>query len=316
MKKLLTSVALLVLVFNVSFFAQTQAKSGFDTVQFQSKLIGATLPYNVILPTDYDKAKTTRYPVLYLLHGLTGHYDNWLSMTHLKEYAAQYQMIVVTPEGNNGWYTDSATVPSQKYETYILEELIPDVQQRYRAIQTRDGRAIGGLSMGGYGALKFGVKHPELFAFVASMSGALGATTWTEANLGTFRSIWPTLAAVYGPADSPVRAANDIDKLYREVPAERVTALPYVYLDCGTEDGLLQLNRSLADILLARKIPHEYRELPGAHNWTYWNAQVKEVLQIAVLKLSQPRAAQAKAQRTTSACSIRKARARTAFTAG
>ena len=163
------------------------------------------------------------------------------------------------------------------------------MQRRYRTIETRAGRAVAGLSMGGYGALKFGVKHPELFAFAASMSGALSAATWTEAELsGGFASVWRTLAPVYGPMDSPVRAANDVFKLYRELPAERVAALPYIYLDCGTEDGLLQSNRSLADILQAQKIPHEYRELPGAHTWSYWNHPVVEVLRIAATKLSPP----------------------------
>src|SRR4030095_4148863 len=81
-------------------------------------------------------------------------------------------------EGNNGWYTDSATVASDKYETYILQELIPEVQRRYRTIESRYGRGIAGLSMGGYGALKFGLKHPEMFAFAASMSGALGAASF------------------------------------------------------------------------------------------------------------------------------------------
>lgn len=287
MKRIIISLALLVLVFNVSSFAQAPAKSGFDTVQFQSKLVGATLPYNVILPTDYEKGKTAHYPVLYLLHGLTGHYDNWVSKTQLKESAAQFQIIIVMPEGNNGWYTDSATVPTDKYESYILQELIPDVAKRYRTIETRAGRAVAGLSMGGYGALKFGVKHPEMFVFVASMSGALSAATWTEAELvGGFASVWKSLAPVYGPMDSPVRTANDVFKLYRELPAERIPTLPYIYLDCGTEDGLLQPNRSLADVMQARTIPHEYRELPGSHSWAYWNHQVVEVLRIAATKLS------------------------------
>jgi len=279
---------LVTLFLTFSAQAQTSAANRVDTVQFQSKLVGATLPYNVIVPADYDKAKTTRYPVLYLLHGLFGHYDNWVAKTQLKEWAAQYQIIIVTPEGNNAWYTDSAIVPTDKYESYILQELIPDVQQRYRTVETRAGRAVAGLSMGGYGALKFGVKHPELFTFVASMSGALGAATWTETELRGLESVWPTLAPVFGPLDSPVRGANDVSKLYRDLPPERVAALPYVYLDCGTEDGLLQSNRSLADILQARKIPHEYRELPGAHTWPYWNRQVVEVLRIAATKLSPP----------------------------
>jgi len=110
-----------------------------ETVELQSKLVNKTLPYNVILPTDYNTSSTTRYPVLYLLHGLTGHYSDWVSRTNVADYAAQYRMIIVTPEGNDGWYTDSATVVNDKYETYVLKELIPDVQQRYRTIEARYG---------------------------------------------------------------------------------------------------------------------------------------------------------------------------------
>ncbi|HEV7473657.1 MAG TPA: alpha/beta hydrolase family protein [Pyrinomonadaceae bacterium] len=258
-----------------------------QTIQFQSKLVGQTLPYIVVLPVNYDQpaARSERYPVLYLLHGLTGHYDNWTTRTKLADYAARYSMIIVTPEGNNGWYTDSATVPSDKYESYIIDELIPDVQRRYRTVETRAGRSIAGLSMGGYGALKFGVKHPELFAFAGSMSGALGAASWTETELKGLESVWRTLQPVYGAENSETRAANDLTKLFRELPAARIPALPYVYLDCGTEDALLATNRSFADILLTRKIPHEYRELPGSHSWSYWNAQVQEVLEIAARKM-------------------------------
>ncbi|MGI9168138.1 MAG: alpha/beta hydrolase [Pyrinomonadaceae bacterium] len=282
--------ALLVLLGLLASYGQTHAAPAtrVETIQFQSKLINSTLPYNVVLPSNYDspQARTTRYPVLYLLHGLTGHYSDWTSKTSLAEYAAEYGMIIVTPEGNNGWYTDSATTPTDNYETYILQELIPDVRNRFRTIETREARAIAGLSMGGYGALKFGVKHPEQFVFVASMSGALSAASWTEQDLRGHESVWRSLRSVFGPPDSAVRAANDLHQLYRGLAAERFATLPYVYLDCGTEDALLQSSRALADILLTRKIPHEFRQLPGAHNWNYWNRQVADVLRIAGGKMN------------------------------
>jgi S-formylglutathione hydrolase FrmB len=289
MNKFARALLLILLVVSVAYAqAAKQTDSHLHTIQFESKLVGKTLPYMVVLPTDYDQpaAKDKHYPVLYLLHGLSGHYDNWVTRTKLSEYAAPYPMIIVTPEGNNSWYTDSATVLTDKYETYIFEELIPDVQRRYRTVETREGRAIAGLSMGGYGALKLGVKHPQTFAFVASMSGALGAATWTESELRGLESIWRSLAVVFGPADNPTRKANDLPLLYRDLPAANIAGLPYVYLDCGTEDALLAMNRSFADILVTRKIPHEYRQLPGVHNWTYWDAQVQDVLKIAAKKLA------------------------------
>jgi S-formylglutathione hydrolase FrmB len=259
-----------------------------QTVHLNSKLVNAALSYRVVVPAHYTSPAQAkqRYPVLYLLHGYGGHYDNWVSKTRLREYASLYQFIIVTPEGNNGWYTDSATAPTAKYESYILQELIPDVQRRYRTLETREGRAIAGLSMGGYGALKFGVKHPEMFAFAASLSGALDAAVWTENDLREFGTALPrSIMETFGPAGSPTRAANDLMKLVRDVPADRLTSLPYLYLDCGTEDGLLSFSRKLADLLRERKIPHEYRELPGAHNWEYWDAQVREVLRVAAQKI-------------------------------
>jgi len=167
-----------------------------------------------------------------------------------------------------------------------LQELIPDVEKRFRASSDAGSRAIAGLSMGGYGALKFGVKYPQQFVFVASMSGALGAASWTESDLKGLEFIWRSLQSVYGPESSPTRAANDLGRLYRDLPAASVASLPYIYLDCGTEDQLLQVNRDFVAILMTRKIPHEYRQLPGTHSWTYWDSQVQEVLRIAAKRFS------------------------------
>lgn len=264
-----------------------------ETVRFQSKLVNATLPYNVILPPDYDTSRTSRYPVLYLLHGLTGHYSDWLTKTNVADYAAEYRIIVVMPEGNDGWYTDSATVTTDKYESYILQELLPDVQQRYRTIEARYGRGIAGLSMGGYGAIKFGLKSPQTFVFAASMSGALGVTRWAEKDIP---ANWQDSLQLFGPAGSDKRVGDDLFEIIKKLPAGRVQFLPYFYFDCGTEDSSLifPYNRELAVLMFEKKIPHEYRELPGDHSWGYWDSQVQEILRIAArkmprMKLAKPR---------------------------
>lgn len=291
---------LLVLLFVllVPFTAQAQAparevnaravKSSVETIQFESKLVGAKLPYSVVLPPEYHaaEARAKRFPVLYLLHGLTGHYSDWLSKSKLADHAARYQFIVVTPEGNNGWYTDSNVAPTDKYETYIIKELIPEVEKRFRAVASREGRAVAGLSMGGYGALKFGLKHPEMFALAASLSGALEATSIDPENPRVAAWVKPSIERAYGKMDNPARAANDIFKIIRELPAERVASLPYIYIDCGTEDFLIASNMKMAALLVERKIPHEYRQLPGKHDWPYWDSQVQEVLRIMAQKVS------------------------------
>ena len=252
-----------------------------ETVQFQSALVGKTLPYNVILPSDYYTSRATRYPVLYLLHGLDGHYDNWTTKTNVADYASRYRMIVVTPEGNDGWYTDSASVPGDKYESYFLKELIPDVQKRYRTIETRYGRGVAGLSMGGYGALKFGLKSPGTFAFAGSVSGVLDIASWTEDELKNLTWIRKSVVSVFGPQGSETRKANDIFEITRAIPAARITALPYFYFDCGNEDALCGSSGRFAALLREKKIPHEYRQLPGSHSWAYWDQQVQEVLNVA-----------------------------------
>ncbi len=272
------------------FLCASAAHARVETVRFQSKLVNTTLPYNVILPPDYDTAKTTRYPVLYLLHGLSGHYSDWVQRTNIADYAAEYRMIVITPEGNDSWYSDSTTVTTDKYESYILKELIPDVQQRYRAIEARYGRSIAGLSMGGYGAIKFGLKSPSTFVFAGSMSGAFSVTRLTEQD-GPPR--WESSLKVFGPPGTDARKANDLFDLIEKLSAAQVLSLPYFYFDCGTEDSLrnFSANRKLSELMVEKKIPHEYRQLPGDHSWGYWDRQVREILKIAAEKMRLPRPA-------------------------
>ena len=272
------------LLFLLPFAVHAQSSS-VQTVQLQSKLVNTTLSYNVILPPDYRTSSATRYPVLYLLHGFGGHYSDWVTRTNVADYAAQYRLIVVTPEGNNSWYTDSASTATDKYESYILKELIPDVEKRFRTIESRYGRGIAGLSMGGYGALKFGLKSPATFAFAGSMSGAVAVPSWTEDDYQNLKSIRDSAFSAFGPLGSEARKANDIFEITRNLSNTRIASLPYVYLDCGTEDIFISENDRLAALLREKKIPHEFRELPGDHSWPYWNQQVQEVLKIAAGKL-------------------------------
>jgi putative tributyrin esterase len=276
--------------FLLSFLICTSAAANgrVETVRFQSKLVNTTLPYNVILPTDYETSKTTRYPVLYLLHGLTGHYSDWITRSNVADYAGAYRIIVVMPEANDGWYTDSAVMPTNQYESYILRELIPHVQQRYRTIEARYGRSIAGLSMGGYGAIKFGLKSPFTFVFAASMSGAFLVPRLAEKDTP---ESWIESLKLFGPVGSETRHANDLFEIVQKITPARVSSLPYFYFDCGTEDLplLFRSNRELAALMFEKKIPHEFRELPGDHSWAYWDRQVEDVLKIASEKMRMPK---------------------------
>lgn len=256
---------------------------------FQSASLGRAMQYRVILPADYDSSRR-RYPVLYLLHGLTGHYVDWESRTHLDDYVAGLPLIVAMPEGDDSWYTNSATNEQEKWEDYVVKDFIPQIDKTYRTIQTRFGRAIGGLSMGGYGAMKFALKNPTMFIFAASFSGALSVTS------GGFRSrsgskINEQIAAIYGPEGSAQRLQNDVYELARKVTNPE--ALPYLWISCGTEDmsaenSLIAANQEFAALLVKQKIRHTYSEWPGAHNWKFWDESIVKVIPLLMEQYFRP----------------------------
>jgi S-formylglutathione hydrolase FrmB len=276
-----------IVVLGLSAFGQTSVRTSVEAYSneiLKSKLMGRDMPYRVILPSGYKNTNETfRYPVIYLLHGLTGHFSNWTDKTKLADYAAKHQFIIVTPEGENGWYSDSVSSPNEKFESYITKELIPQIDKNYRTLADRDHRVIAGLSMGGYGSMKFGLKFPEMFSLIGSFSGALGAASWTEKNAGV--TIGKGIDVIFGIEGSETRAANDIFKMARELTPEKVKSLPYVFQSCGTEDFLIQNNRDFLSILNERKVPHEYREHPGIHDWVFWDDQVREFLDLAERRL-------------------------------
>lgn len=257
-----------------------------ETRQIKSKLMARDMPYRVLVPPNYGESKnaSVRYGVVYLLHGLTGHHTNWTDKTKLvSDYSAEHDFIIITPEGDNGWYTDSLSTPNDRYESYIVKELIPEIDKNLRTLADRDHRVIAGLSMGGYGAIKFGFKYPDMFSLVGSFSGALGAASFNEKNAGT--SIGRGIDAILGPDESETRKSNDVFRLVRDLTPEKLKTAPYVYQSCGTEDFLIQSNRDFLALMNEKKLPHEYREKPGGHTWGFWDEQVKEFLDVAALRL-------------------------------
>ncbi len=273
-----------------SIFAQVDSETavvgrskGFQELKLESKLMKREMPYRVILPVGYEVNADKRFPVVYLLHGLTGHFNDWTDKSKIVEYARNYDYIIVTPEGNDGWYSDSTTVADDKYESYIVQELIPEIEKKFRVLSGRENRAIAGLSMGGYGSLKFGLKYPEKFVLAGSFSGALRAAEWTEKEIGAsgWKPLVDSIKNVYGAADSETRKQNDIFKIMQAKSADEAKNLPFFYIDCGTEDGLIQQSRDFTKMLADKKIPHEFRELPGVHNWAFWDSQVREFLRVS-----------------------------------
>lgn len=244
---------------------------------FHSASLGRDMHYRVLLPRDYEKV--ARYPVLYLLHGIYGDYKNWDTRTGLENYAKDLRIIIVMPDADDSWYTNSATVAADKFEDYIAKDLIAEIDEKYRTIHDGHRRAIAGLSMGGYGAVKLGVKYPELFAFAGSLSGAFNAPK----NLDTLRPDFRTrLLEVFAGEDSPTRSQNDIFILLN---SPHQTPYPYLYLACGTADFFLDTNRSLAQQLSSQKLAYEYHETSGGHTWEYWDQALQPLLRAVGDKL-------------------------------
>ncbi|MGH9916276.1 MAG: alpha/beta hydrolase, partial [Pyrinomonadaceae bacterium] len=254
-----------------------------------SSLGGKTLPVRILLPRNYESSKV-RYPVLYLLHGLTGNEDNWVSKTKLAEYASNYRLIIVMPGVGNSWYANSFTDKQARYEDVIVKDLIQYIDQNYRTDARREARAIAGLSMGGLGAVKFGLAYPELFAFAAGFSGAFNVPRITILPAGV--EITPTIQNiinVYGPPNSDVHKVNDVHLLVeRKVQSAQLTAgngnamFPYLYLACGESDPQVTVmpgNPQFVEVLRKNKVPYEYHERPGVHDWKFWDAEIRFMLE-------------------------------------
>ena len=238
---------------------------------FHSASLEREMRYRIYLPYNYATT-TRRYPVLYLLHGLFGNYENWDTLTDLANYTAGMDWIIVMPDADDSWYTNSATKPQDRFEDYIAKDLIAEIDGKYRTIRDRHERAIAGLSMGGYGAVKFALRNPQSFAFAGSLSGALDAARDLDRNRPEFAA---KLLEVFGPAGNPARAQNDIFVL---LPKATPAALPYLYLACGTEDRFLPVNREFVAELSRHHVDYEYHETPGDHEWAYWDREIKPML--------------------------------------
>jgi S-formylglutathione hydrolase FrmB len=255
-----------------------------ETASFRSEALASLRSYRVLLPAGYAADTRRRYPVLYLLHGKGGDHNDWADKGRLAERVGDAPLLVVMPDGDDGWYVDGAG-PASGHETQIVRELIPAVDSRYRTIARREGRAVAGLSMGGYGALKLALKHPHLFAAAASHSGAVSFGRETSFEEGT----WEDARRVFGtsPLDRERRRANDVFILARERrEAGSVWAGPALYLDCGTEDFLYDANSRFRAFLREIGVPYEYHEHPGGHTWEYWDARLPDQLRFVLEHLA------------------------------
>ena len=201
-------------------------------------------------------------PVVYLLHGLSDDYTIWQRRTSIERYVERCDFIVVMLDGARSFYTD---MPGGlgNYEQHILYS-VRFIDATFRTIDSPAARGIEGLSMGGYGAIKLGLKYPEIFGSAVSHSGALDITALLQAH------DMPDMHAIYGEQVKP-----DEDCL---ALAARPGPKPALRIDCGVDDFLIEQNRRFHAHLASLNIPHEYAEFPGEHTWDYWDVHVQEGL--------------------------------------
>lgn len=235
-----------------------------DTIVTYSASMKKEIKAVIILPAGYDTGKA--YPAVYLLHGYSGNYADWVTKTKgLDQYADQYKMIIVCPDGGfSSWYWDSPMDSSYRYETYISKELVQWIDGKYKTIRNRNGRAITGLSMGGHGALYLAIKHQDVFGAAGSMSGGVDIRPfpgkWEMAkwlgDYSQYKSNWEK---------------NTVINLLNEIKPESLALI----IDCGTGDFFFEVNKKLHEELLYRYISHDFITRPGVHDWKYWQNAVQ-----------------------------------------
>ncbi len=249
----------------ISFIAVASFGAAVDTVEIYSQAMQKNFKCVVIRP-DAKERKPAAKPVVYLLHGYSGSYSNWVSLVpELKDYADEYNLIIVCPDGGySSWYLDSPVDSALRFETYIGKEVPDFIDAHYNTLKARTGRAITGLSMGGHGGLFLGLRHADFFGACGSMSGGV--------DLRAFPKNWDLqkrLGDTISKADN-WKKYSDIT-IVENYPKDSLA----IIIDCGTEDFFYPVNHALHEKMVKLKIPHDYIERPGKHDWAYWRNAVK-----------------------------------------
>ncbi|MDT2758738.1 alpha/beta hydrolase [Enterococcus xiangfangensis] len=253
----------------------------FLQVNVYSNVLQMEVMVNVILPqTTHKKIGTATtgaaedVSVLYLLHGMGGNHSVWERRTSIERYVADYQMAVVMPSTDLGFYTN--TTYDMNYWTFISEELPEIVHELFPQItDKREKTFAAGLSMGGYGALKLGLAKSENFAAVASLSGAVVLSDVKSLLTVRNEAYWQ---GIFGPLDQIQGSKNDPLYLLEELVNSQKPA-PRFFLACGTEDDLYPASQYMAHKLKQKELAVTFEEGPGKHDWVFWDTWIERVLE-------------------------------------
>jgi enterochelin esterase-like enzyme len=292
--------------------AEAPIPAGLQTVEFFSPAVARTMKFDIVLPASYDESEQ-RYPVVYLLHGYMQNYTVWGRNLNGAYYArALDDLILVMPDGGNTWFVNHAGqdgAPADNWEDHLIEDVIGYVDGHYRTEARREGRAIAGLSMGGFAAVSLGLRHPHMFVSVGSTSGALSYARGEAERIRQGIPFQPRqrpadMQAQIAAADAQISRIIDIPGFSTQeertpsraafntvVEAEAYdpftiiytvpkSQLPHFYLDAGTEDGLMAEARELLGILLLNNVAVDFMQAHGAHNSEYWRRSIGHMLTI------------------------------------
>jgi S-formylglutathione hydrolase FrmB len=283
-----SQIVILLAVLIVSFPARGESR--IECNALNSKILNHPVHYCVYLPASYDAGRTKkppeRFPVLYFLHGLGDNEQTlfnsggWTLVDELRQQHKVGDFLMVAPEGGRSFYINSAD-GSARYSDFFLEEFIPAIESKFRTSGGRRNRAIGGISMGGYGALRFAFSHPEMFSAVSAQSAALITESPQQLDSAD-RSGAPLgriLAAVFGNPIDVFHWKNNSPFVLAQRNAAGLRNVA-IYFNCGQQDnyGFEKGAAALHDQLRKAGVKHQYRPYPGDHSLTYFLAHFEEVL--------------------------------------
>ena len=267
-----------------------QGQSRIDCSAMKSSILKRPVHYCTYIPSGYDaavkRAPGRTFPILYFLHGLGDNEQTlfnsggWTLIDDLRNHNELGEFLIVAPEGGRSFYVNSAD-GSVRYSDFFLQEFMPQIERKYR-IHGRAERAISGISMGGYGALRFAFAHPELFSAVSAQSAALITESPQQLDMAARSGvpILAVLAPVFGrPIDPPHWNENNPFLLARK----NATSLQKmaIYFNCGQDDnyGFEKGAAALHEQLVKEHVKHEYHPYPGDHSITYFLSHFAEVLE-------------------------------------
>ena len=247
-------------------------------VNYVSNALQRTVPVQVILPIDKltpdgKLPAEKKFKTLYLLHGFLGNYTDWVSGTRIQRWAEERDLCVVMPSGDNAFYVDRPETLNN-YGVFIGEELVEITRRMFPLSRKREDTFIGGLSMGGYGAVRNGLKYHDTFGAVISFSGVL--QLWEENTSPSQRVNMAFEAGIFGDLDDALASDKNPAWLVKELSGKK--NLPNMYIACGTEDALLSHSRNFRDLLTENGFSVTYVEGPGGHEWDFWDTHIKKVL--------------------------------------